>query len=197
MQRKKALVEKLFVKFTNMSRIGKQIITIPSGVDVNVNGQHVTVKGPKGVLELDLAQGIGLNIEGTELTTTIANPDDQQLRMLWGTNASLVKNMIIGVSEGFKKELEVNGVGYKVAAQGNKLNLSLGFSHQIDFPLPKGVEAEVDKNKITISGIDKQAVGQVASQIRALRKPEPYKGKGIKYVEEVIRRKAGKAAGSE
>ncbi len=197
MQRKKALVEKLFAKYTNMSRIGKQIIEIPKGVEINIQGQDVTVKSSKGTLGLTLPEGIGLDIQENQVVTTIANEQDQQQRMLWGTNASLVKNMVVGLSEGFKKELEVNGVGFKVAMKGKNLELALGFSHPVIYPIPEGITCEVEKNKITISGVDKQSVGQVASQIRSFKKPEPYKGKGIKYIDEVIRRKAGKAASAE
>lgn len=197
MHGKKALVEKLFAKYTNMSRIGKQIIELPKGVEVNISGQDVTVKSSKGSLALTLPEGIGLDIQENQVVTTIANEQDQQQRMLWGTNASLVKNMVVGLSEGFKKELEVNGVGFKVALKGKNVELALGFSHPVIYALPEGITCEVEKNKITISGIDKQLVGQVASHIRGFKKPEPYKGKGIKYIDEVIRRKAGKAAGAE
>jgi large subunit ribosomal protein L6 len=195
MQRKKVSAEKYYVKSTNfMSRIGKQIIEIPSGVEINVTDGIAKVKSSKGELTLALPETVSLNLEGNQATVSIKDETDFRQKMLWGTIASLVKNMVIGVSDGYSKQLEVNGVGYKVAASGSKLTLNLGYSHPIEYMVPKGVDAKVEKNVITISGIDKQAVGQVASQIRSYRKPEPYKGKGIKYTDEVIIRKAGKAA---
>ena len=181
-----------------MSRIGKQIIEIPSGIEINVVDGIAKVKSSKGELTLNLPEVVSVNIEGNQATVSIKDETDFRQKMLWGTFASHIKNMVIGVTEGFSKQLEVNGVGYKVAASGNKLKLNLGYSHPIEYEVPKGVDAKVEKNVITISGVDKQAVGQVASQIRSYRKPEPYKGKGIKYTDEVILRKAGKAAaGSE
>ncbi len=179
-----------------MSRIGKQIIEIPNGVDITVNGAVVKVKSSKGELTHVLPANVHLQINGKEAQVVVDNPDDYRQNVLWGTNASLVKNMVEGVSTGFSKQLEINGVGFKVAQSGQKLTLNLGFSHPIEFVLPKGIEGSVEKNLITIKGIDKQLVGQVAAQIRSLKKPEPYKGKGIKYADEVIRRKAGKAAAS-
>ena len=177
-----------------MSRIGKQIIQIPNGVELSVADGLVKAKSSKGELTWQLPSVVKLNIAGSEATLSVENPEDNSQAVLWGTNASLVKNMVVGVSEGFTKQLEVNGVGYKVALSGSKLTLNLGYSHQIHFEIPKGIDCKVEKNLITISGIDKQQVGQVAALIRAFRKPEPYKGKGIKYIDEVIRRKAGKAA---
>lgn len=177
-----------------MSRIGKQIIEIPDGVTLAVADSIVKVKGPKGELEYSLSENVKLNIDGSQASVSVDNPEDGNQNMLWGTNTSLILNMVQGVKDGYSKQLEINGVGYKVASSGQKLTLNLGFSHPIDFEIPKGIEAKVEKNLITISGIDKQQVGQVAAQIRKLRPPEPYKGKGIKYVDEVVRRKAGKTA---
>ncbi len=178
-----------------MSRIGKEPITVPSGVDVNVAGQHVKVKGSKGELELDLPGGITARQDGEEIL--VERPDEtRENRAFHGLSRTLINNMIIGVSEGFKKELEIVGVGYRAAAKGKDgLTLSLGFSHPVEVKAPAGVEFEVpEPTRIFISGIDKQAVGQTAADIRSLRKPEPYKGKGIKYAGEHIIRKAGKAA---
>jgi large subunit ribosomal protein L6 len=178
-----------------MSRIGKQPITIPSGVEVTLDGNHVTVKGPKGTLEHDAPDDITISREGDELL--LARPDDErEHRALHGLTRSLVANMIVGVSEGFTKELEIVGVGYRAAAAGPKrLDLQLGFSHPVAFEAPEGVEFEVPApTRITIKGFDKQLVGQVAADIRKIRKPEPYKGKGIRYVDERVLRKAGKSA---
>lgn len=178
-----------------MSRVGKQLITIPDGVELTVVDGVVKAKSSKGELQYALPEKVTLKIDGKEATIAIENESDYRQNVLWGTANSLVTNMVKGVSEGFSKQLEVNGVGYKVALSGQKLTLHLGYSHQIDYELPKGIQGTVEKNLITISGIDKQQVGHVASQIRKYRKPEPYKGKGIKYTDEVIRRKVGKAAG--
>ncbi|NQV12358.1 50S ribosomal protein L6 [Candidatus Uhrbacteria bacterium] len=183
-----------------MSRIGKQLIVLPSGVEASVEGKHVTVKGPKGQLELDVHKNATVSIAdgeaGKEIAVAMTDLESKLNRSLWGTMRSNIANMVKGVTEGFSKQLEVNGVGYKVALQGNSLNLHLGYSHEIDFALPDGITAEVEKNVITVKGIDKQLVGHISAEIRKLRKPEPYKGKGIKYMDEVIRRKAGKAAKS-
>ncbi|HJN85357.1 MAG TPA: 50S ribosomal protein L6 [Patescibacteria group bacterium] len=181
-----------------MSRIGKQVIVIPSGVEVTLNGKHVAVKGPKGALELTVHKNASVSQadgeSGKEITVVMDNLDSKLNRSLWGTTRSNIANMVQGVTDGFSKQLEVNGVGYKVALRGNVINLHLGYSHEINFDLPEGIKADVEKNVITISGPDKQLVGHTAAEIRKLRKPEPYKGKGIKYMDEVIRRKAGKAA---
>lgn len=178
-----------------MSRIGKKIIEIPQGVEVKITPSVITVKGPKGELSQDIHSSVTITQEENTLKVTVKDPEQRQDKALWGLFASLVMNMITGVTEGFEKKLEVNGVGYKVAQSGNKITLNLGFSHPIDFDLPEGVSAQVEKNVITLTSNDKQKVGQVAADIRKLRKPEPYKGKGIKYIEEVIKRKVGKAAG--
>jgi len=177
-----------------MSRIGKLPIEIPAGVDVTLSGAEVAVKGPKGMLRQALHPHVMITREENVLQVTVKDPENQRDHALWGLFQRLVANMVTGTTKGFEKQLEINGVGYKVASAGRSLNLSLGYSHPIEFTLPDGIDAKVEKNIITLTGIDKQAVGEIAAQIRRLRKPEPYKGKGIKYVGEVIRRKAGKAA---
>ncbi len=183
-----------------MSRIGKLPITIPTGVTVTLSGQAVDVKGPKGALSLTAHSHVQVHQENDILTITVSNPDLQSDRALWGLTRMLVANMVIGVTTGYEKKLEINGVGFKAAVTGKSLHLNLGFSHPIDFPIPEGTTIAVDKNIVTISGIDKQLVGETAATIRRMKKPEPYKGKGIKYIDEVIRRKAGKvvkAAGAK
>ncbi len=180
-----------------MSRLGKLPIELPKGVSAEVAGGVVSVKGPKGELQLRLMPIVKVEIEAETVKVSVTNPADKAGRAAWGLFRSLIKNMVVGVSTGFTKQLEVNGVGYKVSGGGQKLNFSLGYSHPIDFPLPAGVSATVEGKLITLAGADKQLVGETAARIRRLRKPEPYKGKGIKYVEEVIRRKAGKTAASK
>ena len=176
-----------------MSRIGLKPITIPAGVDVNVNGTTVTVKGPNGTLSMDAHPNMTVSIEGSEVIVSRPN-DDKENRSLHGLTRTLIHNMVVGVTEGFKKNLEVNGVGYRVQMQGNKLVMNLGFSHQVTMEAPQGIKVECPSaNAIVISGADKQMVGQFAAQVREKRTPEPYKGKGIKYAEEHIRRKEGKA----
>ncbi len=172
-----------------MSRIGKKPIEIPSGVEVKINGQIVNIKGSKGSLEVTIPKGVSVEQKDKELVFSIKDQVDNNL---WGLSRTLVNNAILGVTEGFSKELEINGVGFKVVLQGKKLVLNVGFSHPVEYNLPEGINAEIEKNQIKISGIDKQSVGQTAAEIRAIKKPEPYKGKGIKYADEVIRRKAGK-----
>ena len=176
-----------------MSRIGKLPITVPAGVSVVIESGVVKVSGSKGNLELTLMDNISATLDGATLTIAkkVENIDTQKSHGLMRT---LINNMIIGVSEGYNRQLEINGVGYRASVAGSKITLALGFSHPVLFDLPIGVTAAVDKNIITISGYDKQQVGQVAANIRALKKPEPYKGKGIKFIEERIRRKAGKTA---
>lgn len=176
-----------------MSRIGRQPITIPAGVKVEINGRLVTATGPKGSLEVALLPGIDVKQTDAELTV-IRAIDDEERQRTYGLMRTLISNIVTGVSQGYQRQLEINGVGYRANVAGQTLNLSLGYSHPIEFALPNGVEAKIERNVITLSGADKQKVGQVAANIRALRKPEPYKGKGIKYVEERIRRKAGKTA---
>ena len=178
-----------------MSRIGKQPITIPGGVDVSLDGQHVTVKGPKGTLEHDVPETISVSRDGDTLLVT--RPDDErQNRALHGLTRSLVANMVTGVSDGFSRDLEIVGVGYRATAAGpNRLELQVGYSHPVAVDAPAGVEFEVPApTRITVKGYDKQLVGQVAADIRKIRKPEPYKGKGIRYADERVLRKAGKSA---
>ena len=177
-----------------MSRIGKLAIKIPSGTDIKVDDKSIRVKGPKGELKTDLLKLVNVEIKENEILVSVSNPEDKKEKSLWGLYRSLINNMVIGVNDGFEKKLEIKGVGYKVTVVGNKVNLNLGFSHPIEFPLPDGISALAEGNSLTISGADKQAVGEVSAQIRKLRKPEPYKGKGIRYSDEVIRRKAGKTA---
>ena len=177
-----------------MSRIGNKTITIPAGVEVNVNGNEVTVKGPKGTLTRQFSQLITVKVDGSEVNCTRAN-EEKHTKQLHGTTRAIINNMIIGVSEGFKKELEIIGIGYKAALQGNTLVLTLGYSHDIKLPIEEGIKIEVPSpTEITVSGIDKQRVGEVSSVIRGYRKPEPYKGKGIHYKGEHILRKEGKTA---
>ncbi|MDY4607396.1 MAG: 50S ribosomal protein L6 [Eubacterium sp.] len=177
-----------------MSRIGLKPIVIPAGVTVTVDDANtVTVKGPNGTLTQDVNKDITVTVDGSEVTLQRPS-DDKEHRALHGLYRALVANMVTGVTEGFKKNLEVNGVGYRVQAQGNKLTMNLGFSHQVIMEAPEGIKIECPSaNAIVISGADKQAVGQFAAQVREKRPPEPYKGKGIKYAEEHIRRKEGKA----
>jgi large subunit ribosomal protein L6 len=178
-----------------MSRIGKQPITIPGGVDVSVDGQHVTVKGPKGTLEHEVPATITVSRDGDTLLVT--RPDDErQNRALHGLTRSLVANMVTGVSDGFSRDLEIVGVGYRATAAGpTRLELQVGYSHPVAVDAPAGVEFDVPApTRITVRGFDKQLVGQVAADIRKIRKPEPYKGKGIRYADERVLRKAGKSA---
>ena len=176
-----------------MSRIGRKPITIPAGVEVKINGSEVTVKGPKGTLTQTFNSRISVKVEGSEILVTRPT-DDKEDRALHGLTRTLVHNMVVGVTEGFKKELEVNGVGYRVQKQGNNLVMNLGYSHQVIVPEVDGITIDVPgPNAIVISGADKQKVGQFAAEVREKRPPEPYKGKGIKYAGEHIRRKEGKA----
>ncbi len=177
-----------------MSRIGKKLIAIPSGVEVKVDQGFVSVKGPKGELKLAIHPHVTVAVENGQVKIDVAEPELKTDKALWGLYGSSIKNMISGVTKGFEKKLEINGVGFKAQVGGDKIVLNLGFSHPVDFVLPKGINAKIDKNIITVDGIDKQLVGEVAARLRALKPPEPYKGKGIKYVEEVIVKKAGKAA---
>ena len=180
-----------------MSRIGRMPIAIPAGVEVSINGQEVSVKGPKGTLTHTVTAPIVAKVEGAEILVTRPN-DAKENRALHGLNRSLIANMVKGVTEGFKKELEVNGVGYRVAKQGNEMKMNLGYSHDVIVKEIPGITIECPApNKIIISGPDKQVVGQFAAEIREKRPPEPYKGKGIKYVDEVIIRKEGKTGGKK
>ena len=175
-----------------MSRIGKRPVAIPGGVTANIDGNTLSVKGPKGTLSMGMSDLIDYKIEGDEIQVTPAN-DTQKARSYWGMQRTLVSNLVEGVTEGFSKVLEISGVGYRAQAQGNKLKLQLGYSHDVDLDVPEGLEVKTpDQTTVEISGIDKQAVGQFAAEIRRWRKPEPYKGKGIKYRGEYIFRKEGK-----
>ena len=176
-----------------MSRIGKSPIPVPSGVDVTIAGAHITVKGPKGTLERDIPGAIVIRQDGAELLVERPN-DERQNRALHGLVRSLVNNMVVGVHEEFTKELEIIGVGYRAAAQGDrKLDLALGFSHPVSVDAPEGISFETPApNRIIVKGIDKEIVGQVAANIRKIRKPEPYKGKGVRYLGEHVAKKAGK-----
>lgn len=176
-----------------MSRIGKLPVALPQGVEVTIKGQKVDVKGPKGSLSREIHPLVEVVSQDNELRV---KPREQSIKAkaLWGLSRSLLNNMVLGVSKGFSKVLEINGVGYRAEISGDTLKLSLGFSHPVEFKLPKGVSATVEKNTvITLTSIDKELLGQTAATIRAFRPPEPYKGKGIKYADEVIRRKVGKA----
>jgi large subunit ribosomal protein L6 len=177
-----------------MSRIGKAPIPVPSGVDVAISGAHISVKGPKGTLERDIPGVITVRQDGDNLV--VERPDDErQNRAMHGLVRSLINNMVLGVTQGFRKELEIVGVGYRATAQGpGSMQLALGFSHPVNITAPDGITFEVPApNRIVVTGIDKEAVGQVAADIRAWRKPEPYKGKGVRYAGEYVQRKAGKA----
>ena len=175
-----------------MSRIGRMPIAVPAGVTVDIaENNHVTVKGPKGTLEKTLPTEMEITLEGAEVI--VKRPNDlKKMKSLHGLTRSLIQNMVTGVTEGYKKTLEVNGVGYRAAKQGKTLTLNLGYSHPVEMTDPEGIETTVEGNNIIVSGIDKEKVGQFAAEIRDKRRPEPYKGKGIKYSDEVIRRKAGK-----
>ena len=181
-----------------MSRIGRAPITVPAGVEIKIEDNNVvTVKGPKGTLTQQFNANMAIALDNGVVTVTRPN-DAKENRALHGLTRTLINNMIVGVTEGFKKELDVNGVGYRVAKEGNKLVMNLGFSHQVIMEEKEGISIEVPgPNKIIISGADKQKVGQFAAEVREKRPPEPYKGKGIKYVDEVIRRKAGKTGGKK
>ena len=175
-----------------MSRIGKRPIELPSGVEANVSGQTVSVKGPKGQRQFTATDDVTLAVEDGSVTIT-PRGTSKRARQQWGMSRTQILNCVLGVTDGFKKELEINGVGYRAQAQGNKLTLNLGLSHDVIFPVPDGVTVTTPKNtEIIIEGIDQQLVGQVAANIREWRKPEPYKGKGIKYKDEYIFRKEGK-----
>lgn len=177
-----------------MSRLGKLPIKLPQGTTANLASGVLSVKGPKGELKQPIHALVKIDLSPEEIKVSVANPVNKKERAFWGLFYSLVNNMVIGVTEGYEKKLEIQGVGYKVASSGKNLNFSLGLSHPVVFPLPAGLEAKVEGNEITIQGIDKQLVGETAAQIRRLKKPEPYKGKGIRYVGEQVRRKAGKTA---
>ncbi|MEI6643532.1 MAG: 50S ribosomal protein L6 [Novosphingobium sp.] len=175
-----------------MSRIGKKPVTIPSGVTADIANGVITVKGPKGTLTLSMREEISYTVDGDAIIVKPAN-DTKAARAFWGMQRTLVDNLVTGVTEGYTKTLNITGVGYRAAAQGTNLKLQLGYSHDVDFAIPEGIEIKTpDNTTVLISGIDKQKVGQVAAEIRRWRKPEPYKGKGIKYAGEFIFRKEGK-----
>jgi large subunit ribosomal protein L6 len=177
-----------------MSRVGKQTIIIPAGTEAKLSGINFTVNGPKGTLTRDFPGDITIHIEGANITFTPNKTGDRTLNALWGTYASHVKNMIIGVNEGYSKKLVLEGVGFKSEVVGKVLNLALGFSHPVKVNIPEGLTVTAEKNNITVTGIDKELVGQFTAGVRAMKKPEPYKGKGFHYSDEVVRRKQGKKA---
>jgi large subunit ribosomal protein L6 len=175
-----------------MSRIGKKAVAVPSGVTANVDGQTVKVKGPKGALQIVLPDDVTVKMDKGAVKVD-PRSETKRARAMWGTSRTLVANIIAGVTKGFEERLEITGVGYRAAVQGKKLQLSLGYSHDVVFPIPEGIAIATPKpTEIVVTGIDKQRVGQVAAEIRAFRRPEPYKGKGVKYVGEYIFRKEGK-----
>lgn len=175
-----------------MSKIGKKIIEVPAGVEVKIENHLITAQGPKGRAQHFLPSGFSAELEGRSLKIAAPTGKSEKIKALWGTTRALVSNAILGVNSGFSKQLEIEGIGFRAQLQGKSLVFSLGFSHPVNFQIPDGINISVDKNIINISGISKELVGQVAANIRALKKPEPYKGKGIHYVGEVIRRKSGK-----
>jgi large subunit ribosomal protein L6 len=179
-----------------MSRVGKKMIELPKGVEIKQEGSSIVVKGPKGTLAAPLQPGISMKVENNVVNFTREN-DEGKTRALHGLTRALVANNVTGVTTGFKRELDIIGVGYRAEVKGREVVFQLGYSHPIKFPIPTGIEITVDPktNHVVITGTDKQVVGQVAAEIRGLREPDPYKGKGIKYSDEVIRRKQGKAAG--
>ena len=175
-----------------MSRIGKKPVPIPAGVTAKLDGQSIAVKGAKGELKFDAPAEVVIKIEGNVIHVNPIN-QEKRSRAMWGTTRARVQNLVVGVTKGFEKKLEINGVGYKAAVAGKNLQLSLGFSHDVLYPIPTGVSITTPKpTEVTITGIDKREVGQIAAEIRAFRRPEPYKGKGVKYVGEFIFRKEGK-----
>jgi large subunit ribosomal protein L6 len=176
-----------------MSKIGQQIITIPSGVTVSIENNVATVKGPKGELKVNLSKDLDIVIDNNNISIKLKK-DNKVTRSLWGTTRMLIANNVKGVTEGWKKQLELVGTGYRSEVQGTKLGLTVGYSHPVIVEAPEGITFKVEKSVINVDGIDKQVVGQVSAVIRSSRPPEPYKGKGVKYVGEYIRRKAGKAA---
>ena len=177
-----------------MSRIGKMPIKLPEGIQANIEDGFIIVKNNKGELKQKIHKLVTVEINDRNIIVDIKNKDSKKEKAFWGLFRSLINNMVEGLDKGFEKKLEVNGVGYKVSVSGQKLILNVGYSHPVEMEMPEGIKAEVEKNLITISGIDKQKVGEVSANIRKVRKPEPYKGKGIKYVDEIIRRKEGKSA---
>jgi large subunit ribosomal protein L6 len=177
-----------------MSRIGKKPIILPDQVTVVTSGRQVTVTGPKGSLVLELHPHVKLEKKDNEVLVQVTDPDDHKDRALWGLFRNLVRNNVVGVTSGFSRQLEVIGIGFKAEVKKDTLVLNVGYSHPVNYKIPAGIEIKVEKNVVTVSGADKQLVGQTAAEIRFVKKPEPYKGKGIKYTDEVIRKKAGKTA---
>jgi large subunit ribosomal protein L6 len=177
-----------------MSRIGKVPVVVPDKVNISLNYPRLVVKGPKGELNYNINTNVNVVVDGTSIVVS-PKTDSLESRAQWGTTRTQIFNMVTGVSAGFVKSLEFNGVGYKASVQGSMLTLSLGFSHIIDFSLPVGITAKVNKNVIDVEGFDKNLIGDVAAKIRSFRPPEPYKGKGVRYIDEVIKRKAGKSGG--
>lgn len=177
-----------------MSRLGKLPIKFKENTQVKIEDGFIVVNGPKGELREKLNSFVNIEIGGDEVKVSVKNPENKKEKSLWGLYRSLISNMVDGVNDGFSKKLEINGVGYKAAMKGDKLVLNVGYSHPVELSFPKGITASAEANVITISGASKQIVGEMAAQIRKIRKPEPYKGKGIKYVDEVLRRKAGKTS---
>jgi large subunit ribosomal protein L6 len=178
-----------------MSRVGRKPVALPKGVTISVGGGHVIVKGPKGELKRVLPDGITVKVDG-QSASFMRKDDSPPMRAKHGLMRALVNNMVIGVTQGFTRELEINGVGYKCEVKGSVVNLALGYSHPIDYQLPAGVNCKLEKTKITLTGIDKDTVGLAASKLRSFRVPDPYKQKGIKYAEETIRKKVGKTGAS-
>ncbi len=174
-----------------MSRIGKKPVAIPTGVHVTLKDGHLAVKGPKGELKRVLPEGVTVQVDKTHVQVT-RDSDEGAIRARHGLVRALINNMVDGVTKGFERKLEINGVGYKAEVAGDKLNLALGFSHPVVYPLPKGVSAKVEKNILTLAATDRDLLGQTAAKVRSFRPPEPYKGKGVKYLEEFIKRKVGK-----
>lgn len=178
-----------------MSRIGKQPLEIPAGVEITIDKQMLTVKGPKGSLQLQVPEMLHIEKKEKEMIFTQINPNNEKkIRAIWGTYRRLLENMVEGVTKGYEKKLEIMGVGFRVALAKNQLTFSVGYTHPVVYTLPAGIEAKVEKLVVTISGIDKQLVGEVAAQIKKIRKPDAYKGKGIKFVDEVLKLKPGKSA---
>ena len=183
-----------FIK--NMSRLGKLPIELPTGTEAKLQDDFIVIKGPKGELKQKTHPLVQIKLVDKQVQVDVQDKEDKTSRAMWGLYRMLIQNMVDGVNKEFEKKMEINGVGYRASSAGKILTLNVGYSHPVDFNIPEGISAAVEKNIITISGIDKQLVGETAARIRKVRKPEPYKGKGIKYVDEVIRRKAGKTAAS-
>lgn len=182
------------IDIRGMSRIGKQPVLLPEGVTAVIDGRILRIRGKRGELELTLHPAVDVAVRGSMLHVAVSHPEDKKERALWGLFRNLIRNMVEGVTNGFKKSLELVGVGYKASVSGQNVVLNVGFSHPVTICMPPGVTASLEKNILTVEGNDKQLVGEVAAGLRRIRKPEPYKGKGIKYVDEIVRRKAGKAA---